>query len=126
MIETKICHICQFRNHLAAVCSKLQDKTKNEKRISKLVDFYTRKRLNIPSAKNIIKKAANIKKQKIYTQAIQEDAETNLQNKSIEDRLFKVEKLLDTALFAIQQIINKGIIEENRIELQKEIFSRNQ
>jgi hypothetical protein len=37
-----------------------------------------------------------------------------------------VEKLLDTALFAIQQIINKDIIEEDRLELQKEISIRNQ
>src|SRR6266487_6353933 len=124
--DTKTCHICQSRDHLAAVCPRLQDKTKNEKRISKLAELYTRKRLNIPSTKNVIKKAANIKKQKTYSQAAQEGIETNIQAKSIEDRLSKVEKLLDTALFTIQEIINKGIVEENRAELQKEIFQRNQ
>ncbi len=122
--DTKTCHICQSRDHLAAVCPRLQDKTKNEKRISKLAELYTRKRLNIPSAKNIIRKAENFKKQKTYSQAAQEGIET--QAKSIEDRLSKVEKLLDTALFAIQEIINKGIVEENRAELQKEISHRNQ
>jgi len=43
--------------------------------------------------------------------------ETNPNIKSVKDRLSKVEKLLKTTLFAIQQIIDKEIVEENKLEL---------
>jgi hypothetical protein len=127
--DTKTCHICQSRDHLAANCPRLQDRAKNEKRISKLANLYVKKKLDIPSAKNIIKKANNLKqqKQKSYSQVAQEGAGIhNTQTQSIEDRLSRIENLLDTALFAIQQIINKGIAQEERLELQKEIDLRNQ
>jgi hypothetical protein len=37
--ETKTCHICQFRAHLAVECPRLQDKVKNEKKSPNSLTF---------------------------------------------------------------------------------------
>ena len=125
--DTKTCHICQSKEHLAANCPRLQDKVKNERKISKLATLYTKKRVETSGAKSVINKANSIQKgKKTYSQAAQEATSTsnNALNPALENRLVKIENLLNTALFAIEQIINKGIAEEERQELQDQIDAR--
>src|SRR6266487_5063440 len=67
--DTKTCHICQSKEHLAADCSRLQDKIKNERKISKLATLYTKKRVETSGAKSVINKANSIQKgKKTYSQ----------------------------------------------------------
>jgi len=125
--DTKTCHICQSKEHLAVDCPRLQDKVKNEKKISKLATLYAKKRVETSGAKSIINKANSIQRgRKTYSQAAQEATSTNYNplNPVLETRLTKIENLLNTALFVIEQIINKGIAEEERQELQDQIDAR--
>ena len=131
--DTKTCHICQSDAHLATSCPRLQNKEKNERRITRLAELYTRKKLDIPSATTIIKKAATINSnhtRKTYAHAAL-GANTTLNSNqqrntkpSLEDRITRIENLLDTALFTIQQILEKGAEEEERKALQQEIKNR--
>src|SRR5439155_26097603 len=90
--------------------------------------LYAKKRVETHGAKSIINKANAIQKgRKTYSQAAQEtiSSSNSALNPVLESRLVKIKNLLNTALFAIEQIINKGIAEEERKELQDQIDARN-
>ena len=79
-------------------------------------------------AKSIINKANSIQKgKKTYSQAAQEATPANNNNFDLvlELKLTKIKNLLNTALFVIEQIINKDITKEERQELQDQIDARN-
>jgi len=80
--------------------------------------LYERKNVETTNAKIIINKAIKINSKKSYSQVtteahVSQTINTRLDN--MEGRMNRVEKLLETALFALQQIIKKG---EDREELE--------
>ena len=80
--------------------------------------MYERKNVETTNAKTVINKAIKINSKKSYSQVateahISQTINTRLDN--MEGRMNRVEKLLETALFALQQIIKKG---EDREELE--------
>ena len=80
--------------------------------------MYERKNVETTNAKTVINKAIKINSKKSYSQVATEahaSQTINARLDNMEGRMNRVEKLLETALFALQQIIKKG---EDREELE--------
>jgi hypothetical protein len=106
--ETKTCHICQGREHLAANCPRIQERNRNERKILKFSDLYKRKRVNADNVDSIHKKAANITQKKSYLEAAKTTISTPKNQNSIEARLTRLEDAMKT----IQKTINR-LLEKN-------------
>ena len=116
--KSKNCNICQSPEHLAKNCPRKNDRRRNEKRITKLAALYERKNVETTNAKTVINKAIKINSKKSYSQVATEahaSQTINTRLDNMESRMNRIEKLLETALFALQQIIKKG---EDREELE--------
>jgi len=124
---SKNCNICQATEHLAKNCPKKNDRRRNEKRITKLAALYERKHVETTNAKTIINQANKITNRKSYSQvATEAHASQTLTARldTMENRMDRVEKLLEAALFALQQVIKKGEDQEELENFQKSIKAR--
>jgi hypothetical protein len=104
---TKTCHICQGREHLAANCPRLQERTRNERKILKFSDLYKRKRVNADNVDVIHKKAAAITQKKSYSEAAQTTVPTSNGPPSIETRLARLERTMATIQTQLNKILGK-------------------
>jgi hypothetical protein len=105
--ETKTCHICQGREHLAANCPRIQERTKNERKILKFSDLYKRKRVNADNVDTIHKKAAAITQRKSYSEAAQTTVPASNGPPSIEARLARLERTMNIIQTQLNRIIEK-------------------
>ena len=89
--------------------------------------MYERKHVETTNAKTIINQANKITNRKSYSQVateahISQTVATRLD--SMENRMNRVEKLLEAALFALQQVIKKDEDQEELENFQRSIKTR--
>jgi len=109
--ETKTCHICQGKEHLAANCPRIQERGRNEKRILKLSELYKKKHVNADNVGTIYKKAEAINsRRKSYLDAAKGLSlrTTNVSPDNIEARLCHLEKALGTIQVVLEKLIEKN------------------
>src|SRR6266487_5012786 len=90
--ETKTCHICQGKEHLAANCSRIQERGRNKRRILRISELYKRKRVNADNVSTIHKKANAILQKKSYLEAARGTPSTPTNLTSIKVRMMHLEK----------------------------------
>jgi len=110
--DTKTCHICQGREHLAANCPRIQERSRNERRILKFSDLYKRKKVNADNVDVIHKKAAAITQKKTYLEAAQTTTKTQDKPHSIETRLSHLERTMETIQEVLNKLLEKSIAQE--------------
>src|SRR6266487_1211085 len=110
--ETKTCHICQGKEHLAANCPRIQEKGRNEKRILKLSELYKKKHVNADNVGTIHKKAEAINsRKKSYLDAAKGPSPrtANTSPDNIETKLYHLEKVIGTIQVILEKLIEKNV-----------------
>src|SRR6266487_1076294 len=116
--ETKTCHVCQGKEHLAANCPRIQERGRNEKRILRFSELYRKKRVNADNVSTIHRKAAAINQRKSYLDAARGPSSetTNANPNSTEARLSYLEEAIRSMQTTLNKLVEKNTIAETSSE----------
>jgi len=114
--NTKTCHICQGKEHLAANCPRIQERGRNERRILRISELYKRKRVNTNNVSTIHKKADTILQKKSYLEAARGTPSTPINLASIEVRMTHLEEAVMNIQVILKELIEKGSLTEKTPE----------
>ncbi len=110
--ETKTCHICQGKEHLAANCPRIQERGRNERRILRISELYKRKRVNADNVSTIHRKADAISQKKSYLEAAKGTSTAPTDLASIVIRMTHVEEAIINIQTILKELIKKGSLTE--------------
>ena len=100
--NTKCCHSCHSPDHIAKFCPRREEKVKNEARIKKLADIYTKRHVKADNMETIMKKAERISKPTNNLQKTYANITAEANTSALEKRFRKIE----TDLADINKILN--------------------